>query len=200
MRRINKLTWFLLGLLLLFIVAGLVGPVLKERNRVQTTKVNLHELQLAVERYKDDEPSGLRSYPKNIQQAIDLGCIAAMPINPYTGKPMVNIGLGEPVSPGNFTYLPQEETAAPGISFADYYLLVGYSTKGIHYERSTQAQKMFEEYFKEASQLDWRKVCLVLQADTDYRGDILKVRDEKRREFIDKHKQTGNAHKPPAHE
>jgi hypothetical protein len=89
-------------------------------------KQNLHEVQLAIERFAVDSPRG--NYPRDPGEVIAEGYLTEMPYNPFTGSPMrwvvlaaVDYSAPRPpgLSHGDFGYCPRSDRLPP-IQSADF--------------------------------------------------------------------------------
>ncbi|MCH7472935.1 hypothetical protein IIA79_08300 [bacterium] len=90
-----------------------IKPKVKEAE----VKVNLHSIQLALERYATDSPGNV--YPLTIRggdaiqgedELSNNGYMPSYPVNPISedSAKMHNIAFGDPDFEGNFTYIPVE--------------------------------------------------------------------------------------------
>ncbi len=96
------------------------------------SKMNLHTVQLAVERYATDSAEG--DCPASIDEVVKGGYLSQLPTNPFGGmlrdvpgletpRPMRSLRPGE-YCPGDFLYLPVLETYSGGPHVSSYVLVL----------------------------------------------------------------------------
>ena len=94
--------WAVIGLLLFIFLYAV--PQARYNRRAATVKQNLHSVQLALERFAVDAED--HGYPYNIDEVIAAGYLEALPLNPFSGKPMRVLENKAALSPGDFVYEP----------------------------------------------------------------------------------------------
>lgn len=166
---------------LLLLAGGLVlGLCQQELWRIATTKSNLHQLQLAIERYRVEDD--WVSYPLDIESVTLAGYLPDLPINSYSGEPMRQVRLEDQPTPGDFIYLPAPEDLRPGYQIADNYLLLVYRARmnGIAdwtVRPSDLEQAGWKTVPAGLERIDWNRVALVLQNGTsDHEQDPWVIR------------------------
>jgi hypothetical protein len=81
------------------LLGGYVDAKLKSKE--SQTKTNVHDIQIALERYWVDHCV----YPADIATLQSEGYIGALPMNPFTRQPMREISFGASPYQGEFTYV-----------------------------------------------------------------------------------------------
>jgi hypothetical protein len=112
--------------LLVWLVFFVQIPGCVFQSKMAQCKQNLHEVQLAIERFAVDSPRG--NYPRDPGEVIAEGYLTEMPYNPFTGSPMrwvvlaaVDYSAPRPpgLSHGDFGYCPRSDRLPP-IQSADF--------------------------------------------------------------------------------
>jgi hypothetical protein len=128
------------------LMQGAVGDKAKEAE----VKQSLHQIQLGVERVWAQTgacPGSLAELTPTL--------MPALPTNPFTKKPALQIPAGSPASAGDVTFVPKPD----GKGGVDGYLLVAYSSSG-------GAEKPADlSAYPGAEKIDWSKVLIVLTGD-----------------------------------
>jgi len=83
------------------------------------------QLQVAVEKWDADAEFVV---PATLDEVIQQGYLASMPINPYTGQPMRCIAWGDPPTRGDVTYLRVYTTKSTPTD--EWYAIIVYGPKG----------------------------------------------------------------------
>jgi hypothetical protein len=95
-------------------------PKYQYQNKVAEAKLNLHAVQLALERFAVEQPDS--TYPADIRELISTGFLTEFPPNPFTGQPMQPISIVDGnydghgllnipgAQHGDFVYYPRRNT------------------------------------------------------------------------------------------
>ncbi len=93
----------LLVIVLLVILATYPRTSKPDIRWISWAKSNLHTLQIALDRYGEDNGG---KYPSDVNDLIYSDFLLLFPENPWTEQPMCNIPFGVSPSKGEFTYIP----------------------------------------------------------------------------------------------
>jgi hypothetical protein len=108
--------------------SGIRQPLLSASDLEAQVKLNLHAIQVAIERYSVDKNG---KYPENSKELIELGYMSKFPINPFTNEPMKDIAFKDRAA-GEFMYIPMKNSET---GLIDNFYLLGYGETENKYDK-----------------------------------------------------------------
>ena len=139
----------------------------REHQRETATSSNLHAIEIALTKFRDDDPNG--SFPFELESPRMQELLPDFPRNPYTARSMHLIRPGDKPVAGDFCYLvervdaPPDHPDWPGYPIVQRYILVAYGP------RVTKRFTRPLGDFAGAELVDWSRVIVELQSGWEYR-------------------------------
>jgi hypothetical protein len=73
-----------------------------EEQKEAVALFEFRQLLMAITDYRRD----YGAVPVDLSQLVQVGIMPALPLNPFTGRAMLNVRIDETIYPGDYTYLP----------------------------------------------------------------------------------------------
>jgi hypothetical protein len=151
----KRVIHFLVGLLGAGGIAAYVIYDISESHREDETRQSIGLIQLALERYAEDDPHHF--YPKDPDELKKHGYLDEYPLNSYTGQPMRLVANGDQSTPGDFSMLVTPSTMCKNKCKGYTLIAYGRRQKNRHLlERSIKSQ------YPNAADYEWNKVMVLL--------------------------------------